>query len=81
MRSLITKSFEEVLDVAKEEFQRIRHNEYFVLRDLFIGYEWNRMTRSLKLRLGREFSSWIEDSSGVKVTTEVKNGAKVYCKL
>ncbi len=81
MRSLFTKSFDEVLEIAKEEFQNIGHNEYFALRDLFIGYEWNRMGRGNKLRLGKEFSDWIENASGVKVTREVKNGARVYRKL
>jgi len=36
----------ELLDVAKAELANLLPREVFLVRDLFKGYEWNRISRS-----------------------------------
>ena len=45
----------ELLDKAKAEISNLLSGEVFLLRDLFKGYEWNRISRSDRLLLGTLF--------------------------
>lgn len=45
----------ELLDIAKSETEALNPGEVFLLRDLFKGYEWNRISRSDRLLLGTLF--------------------------
>jgi hypothetical protein len=45
----------ELLDKAIDELSNLLHGEVFLLRDLFKGYEWNRISRSDRLLLGTLF--------------------------
>ncbi|HAX73060.1 MAG TPA: hypothetical protein DCY20_06000 [Firmicutes bacterium] len=42
----------ELLDKAKAELTYLMQGEVFLVRDLFKGYEWNRISRSDRLLLG-----------------------------
>ena len=42
----------DLLTRAIEETKHLKHNEIFLVRDLFKGYEWNRISRSDRLLLG-----------------------------
>lgn len=44
-----------LLDNAIAELQNLEDGEYFLIRDLFRGYEWNRIPRSDRLLLGTLF--------------------------
>lgn len=48
------------LDIAKNEIKNINNEEIFLLRDLFKGYEWNRISRSDRLLLGTLFLNFIK---------------------
>lgn len=50
----------ELLDKAKDELSNLLHGEVFLLRDLFKGYEWNRIYRSDRLLLGTLFLNYIK---------------------
>ena len=41
----------DLLDRAIEETKYLHTNEIFLVRDLFKGYEWNRISRSDRLLL------------------------------
>jgi len=43
---------------AIEETANLRKNETFIVKDLFKGYEWNRVTRSDRLLLGTLFLNY-----------------------
>jgi hypothetical protein len=45
----------ELLIIAESELQNIQQGEVILLRDLFKGYEWNRISRSDRLLLGTLF--------------------------
>lgn len=44
---------------AIEETRHLRSGEVFLLRDLFKGYEWNRISRSDRLLLGTLFLNYV----------------------
>lgn len=48
----------ELLEIAISEITNINPGEIFLLRDLFKGYEWNRISRSDRLMLGTLFLNY-----------------------
>ena len=47
----------ELLNKAASELVNLRQGERFLVKDLFTGYEWNRISYSDKQTLGRMFLS------------------------
>lgn len=47
---------------AIEETKYLHTNEIFLVRDLFKGYEWNRISRSDRLLLGTLFLNYVHAS-------------------
>lgn len=41
---IIVFSVNELLDIAKSELINLKYGEIFLVRDLFKGYEWNRIS-------------------------------------
>ncbi|MBQ7872528.1 MAG: single-stranded DNA-binding protein [Clostridia bacterium] len=52
----------ELLNLAIAETQNIQENEVFLVKDLFKGYEWNRISKSNRLLLGTLFLNYINTS-------------------
>ncbi|MGM9560300.1 DUF1413 domain-containing protein [Anaerovibrio slackiae] len=52
----------EFLFKAVEETKYLNTNEIFLVRDLFKGYEWNRIFRSDRLILGILFFNYVHTS-------------------
>lgn len=52
-------SANELLARAIEESKKLYSDEIFLLRDLFKGYEWNRISRSDRLLLGTLFLNYV----------------------
>lgn len=70
------------LEYAIKESKKINSGEEFVLRDLFKGYEWNRIEKSMRLRLGTLFINYVENNSDViQISDKVKSGQKIYKKI
>lgn len=69
----------ELLDVAKVELTYLLPGEVFLLRDLFKGYEWNRISRSNRLLLGTLFLNFIKtDDIGVVPIEKTSSGQQKY---
>lgn len=49
----------ELLEYAISEAKKISNEEIFLVRDLFKGYEWNRIPRKDRLLLGTLFLNYI----------------------
>lgn len=49
----------ELLNKAIEETKYLNTNEIFLVRDLFKGYEWNRISRRDRLLLGTLFLNYV----------------------
>ncbi|WP_304507608.1 single-stranded DNA-binding protein [Anaerotignum sp.] len=53
-------SVNELLDIAKSKIINLKAGEIFLVRDLFKGYQWNRISRSDRLLLGTLFLNYIK---------------------
>lgn len=50
----------ELLDIAKVEISKLAPTQIFLLRDLYKGYEWNRISRSDRWLLGTLFLNYVK---------------------
>ena len=71
-----------LLDKTKGELSNLLSGEVFLLRDLFKGYEWNRISRSDRLLLGALFLNYIKTNDiGVVSIEKTLSGQQRYkCK-
>ena len=71
----------QLLDKAKAELLNLLSREVFLLRNLFKGCEWNRISRSDRLRLGTLFLNYIKTDDIVVVPIEnTSSGQQRYRK-
>ncbi len=71
----------ELLDIAKSELENLLPGEVFLVRDLFKGYEWNRISRSDRLLLGTLFLNYIKtDHIGIVPIEKTSSGQQRYIK-
>lgn len=50
----------DLLECAVKESERMSNDEIFLIRDLFKGYEWNRIPRKDRLLLGTLFLNYVK---------------------
>ena len=72
-----------LLERAKEEIKNLDKGDTFVVKDLFKGYEWNKIARADRLRLGVLFLSWVQGDGKklVKIEEKTHSGQQSYTKL
>ncbi len=69
----------ELLFIAESELQNIHQGEVILLRDLFKGYEWNRISRSDRLLLGTLFLNYIKTNDiGIVPIEKTSSGQQRY---
>lgn len=69
----------ELLEIAKEELKILNSEEIFLVRDLFKGYEWNRISRSNRLLLGTLFLNYIKSTDiGIVPIEKTSSGQQRY---
>ncbi|MDD4714795.1 MAG: single-stranded DNA-binding protein [Candidatus Absconditabacteria bacterium] len=74
-------SANELLEIAKEELKNLNSEEIFLVRDLFKGYEWNRISRSNRLLLGTLFINYIKSTDiGIVTIEKTSSGQQRYKK-
>ena len=56
------KTVNDLLEQAISETLNLNNNEVFLLKDLFKGYEWNRISRGDRLLLGTLFLKYVNSS-------------------
>ena len=73
----------DLLAWAIEETKHLHTNEIFLVRDLFKGYEWNKIARADRLRLGVLFLSWVQSEGKelIKIDDKTHSGQQSYIKL
>ena len=72
----------ELLDKAKAEISNLLSGEVFLLRDLFKGYEWNRISRSDRLLFGTLFLNYIKSEDiGVAPIEKTSSGQQRYRRI
>lgn len=71
----------ELLEIAKEELKNLNFKEIFLVRDLYKGYEWNRISRSNRLLLGTLFINYIKSTDiGIVPIEKTSSGQQRYRK-
>ena len=69
----------ELLNIAIKEAENLNQGEVFLVRDLFKGYEWNRVSRSERLLLGTLFLNYVNMSKGfIQAVEKTSSGQQRY---
>jgi len=69
----------DLLALAIKETQFLEPNEVFLVRDLFKGYEWNRISRSDRLLLGTLFLNFVNtNDSKITAIEKTSSGQQKY---
>ncbi|MGE5630014.1 MAG: single-stranded DNA-binding protein [Caulobacteraceae bacterium] len=69
----------ELLNIAIKEAENLNRGEVFLVRDLFKGYVWNRISRSERLLLGTLFLNYINSSKGsIRAIEKTSSGQQKY---
>ena len=68
-----------LLEKAINETAKLNDGEIFLLRDLFKGYEWNRISRRNRLLLGTLFLNKVNNENlDVSVSAKTSSGQQKY---
>ena len=68
-----------LLEIAIKETINLKTNEVFLLRELFKGYEWNRIERKDRLLLGTLFLNWVKsENSNIKILEKTYSVQQKY---
>jgi glutathionylspermidine synthase len=67
------------LELALQESNFLKNGENFLLRDLFKGYEWNRISRSNRLLLGTLFLNKVNtETLCIRTIKKTPSGQQEY---
>ena len=72
-----------LLEYANKELEELNDGEVFVMKDLFKGYEWKRITRGNRTKLGMLFFEQISrvDDLGVDPLGKTPQNQQQYRKM
>jgi hypothetical protein len=69
----------DLLAHAVREIENLHDGEIFLVKDLFKGYEWNRIPRSDRLLLGTLFLNHINKTDGkIQAIEKTSSGQQKY---
>ena len=70
-----------LLEQALRETANLKPGEIFLVKDLFRGYEWNRISRGERLLLGTLFLNYIKSHlADINVLDKTSSGQQRYAK-
>lgn len=70
-----------LLEMAMKEVDLNKSGETFLVKDLFKGYEWKRISRSDRLLLGTLFVNYVNISKcGLKAIEKTSSNQQLYKK-
>ena len=72
-----------LVDHAIAEIPSLQSGEKFMVRDLFLGYEWNRLTNYVRAQVGSGFYhqyASVEDISQVSILNKTPRNQQLYSK-
>lgn len=70
MRITETTSMADLLLAAKTALRDVESGELFTVRDLFRGFEWNRISVGKRSRLGGAFNEYVKDEEGSQLVED-----------
>ena len=67
------------MEIAIKETINLKANEVFLLRELFKGYEWNRIERKDRLLLETLFLNYVKsENSNIRILEKTSSGQQKY---
>lgn len=72
----------DILIYLFEESKKLKPGEEFIVRDLYKGYEWNRIDRALRLNVGKAFMFKVDEfpEYGIEKINKNKANQQLYRK-
>ena len=72
-----------LFDIAIQALPDIDRDEPFIVRDLFRGFEWNRIAKGNRTKLGSMFYSYAQGAGAncVKPVKKTPQNQQIYIKL
>lgn len=71
-----------LLLAAINETENLKENEVFLVKELFKGYEWNRIPRSERLLLGTLFLNYVNNANlNIKPIEKTTSNQQRYQKV
>ncbi|WP_310602514.1 single-stranded DNA-binding protein [Anaerosporobacter sp.] len=68
-----------LLELAIKETENLLEGEIFLVKELFKGYEWNRIPRNDRLLLGTLFLNHVNKTGGsIQVIEKTSSGQQKY---
>lgn len=58
----------DLITYAQAEIQNLLVGEEFMVKDLFLGYEWNRIDKGNRTRLGSSFFTFAQGVGAAQIT-------------
>jgi hypothetical protein len=69
----------DLLNIAIKETKNLNQGEVFLVRDLFKGYEWNKISLSQRLLLGTLFLNYVNTSKdSIQTIEKTSSGQQRY---
>lgn len=78
------ETIESLISQAISEIPNLKTGEKFMVRDLFIGYEWNRLSNYVRAQVGHGFYyqyAVLNDISQVNVLDKTARNQQIYSKI
>jgi len=71
-----------ILKYLFEETKNLKPGEEFIVRDLYKGYQWNRIDRALRLNIGKAFMFKVDElpEYGIERINKNKANQQLYKK-
>lgn len=61
-------SLNELFDIARDTTKYVEFGEVYVVKDLFRGFEWNRISRGNRTKLGSMYFSYANNEGSNDIT-------------
>lgn len=61
-------SLTDLITYSQTEIQNLLVGEEFMVKDLFLGYEWNRIDKGNRTRLGSSFFAFAQGAGAAQIT-------------
>ena len=78
-----TTSLDDLFDIVKTTLPAVNAGEIFIVKDLFRGFEWNRIEKGKRTKLGSKVFAWAnnEGSSVIQPLDKTPQNQQRYKKL
>lgn len=76
-------TLQDLFEISKNTISDLKTNEVFIVKELFRGFEWNRISESSRAQLGSKFFNYANNdgNSHIEVLDKTLKNQQKYKKL